>query len=241
MPRKFRNGLKRATKTVNTALNTIAGRLGLDHARVLFGRFAIPVMARYLDQRNGPLDERERDKLLFWYFQAGMRGRFSGSVESKIDQDLALIEEIEGGLDRLIEQLRLGYGGLRVEPGHFDEWSLGARFYPVLYMLTRMGEARDWGALACHSGLICWVANEQAGGPSHFSEITALCSRLQAARGQCLGQFLFSDQGHQSFHQQPSARGIFSRDRRKTRGRLAVAMDSNGPGALADRELSGLS
>jgi hypothetical protein len=32
-----------------------------------------------------------------------------------------------------------------VEPGHFTGWSLGARFYPVLYMLTRMGEARDWG------------------------------------------------------------------------------------------------
>ena len=143
---EIQDGLKRATKAVNTTLNMIGGRLGLDHARVLFGRFAIPVLARYLDQRNGPLDERERDKLLFWYFQAGMRGRFSGSVETKIDQDLALIEEIEGGLDRLIEQLRLGYGGLRVEPGHFDQWSLGARFYPVLYMLTRMGAAKDWGA-----------------------------------------------------------------------------------------------
>ena len=75
-----------------------------------------------------------------------MRGRFSGSTETKIDQDLSLIEEIEGGLDRLIEQLHLGYGGLRIEPGHFDEWSLGARFYPVLYMLTRMGAAKDWGA-----------------------------------------------------------------------------------------------
>ena len=142
---EIQEGLKRATKAVNTALNMIGGRLGLDHARVLFGRFAIPVMARYLDQRNGPLDERERDKLLFWYFQAGMRGRFSGSVETKIDQDLALIEEIEGGPDRLIEQLKFGYGGLRVEPGHFDEWSLGARFYPVLYMLTRLGAAGDWG------------------------------------------------------------------------------------------------
>ena len=142
---EIQEGLKRAIKAVNTALNMIGGRLGLDHDRVLFGRFAIPVMARYLDQRNGPLDERERDKLLFWYFQAGMRGRFSGSTETKIDQDLALIEEIEGGLDRLIEHLRLGYGGLRVESGYFDAWSLGARFYPVLYMLTRMGEAKDWG------------------------------------------------------------------------------------------------
>lgn len=142
---EIQEGLKRAIKAVDTALNMIGGRLGLDHDRVLFGRFAIPVMARYLDQRNGPLDERERDKLLFWYFQAGMRGRFSGSTETKIDQDLALIEEIEGGLDRLIEHLRLGYGGLRVESGYFDAWSLGARFYPVLYMLTRMGEAKDWG------------------------------------------------------------------------------------------------
>jgi len=35
---------------------------------------------------------------------------------------------------------------MRVEPGHFTGWSLGARFYPVLYLLTRMGESRDWGA-----------------------------------------------------------------------------------------------
>jgi hypothetical protein len=48
-------------------------------------------------------------------------------------------------LDKLLEQLRLWHGGLRVEPGHFTGWSLGARFYPVLYLLTRMGTARDWG------------------------------------------------------------------------------------------------
>ena len=142
---KIRDGLNRATKVVNTTLNMISGRLGLDHDRVLFGRFAIPVMAHYLDRRNAPLGQVERDKLLFWYIQAGMWGRFSGSTESKIDQDLASIEEIQGGLDRLIEQLRLWHGSLRVEPNHFFGWSLGARFYPVLYMLTRMGEAKDWG------------------------------------------------------------------------------------------------
>jgi hypothetical protein len=74
-----------------------------------------------------------------------MWGRFSGSTESFIDQDLAALEGPKGGLDTLLEQLRLWHGGLRVEAGHFTGWSLGARFYPVLYMLTRMGEARDWG------------------------------------------------------------------------------------------------
>lgn len=141
----IQDGLKRAVKHINNCLYMIAGRLGLDHDRVFFGRFAVPVIVRYLDRSEGMLNEQERDKLLFWFAQAGMWGRFSGTTESYIDQDLAAIEGEHGGLDKLIEQLRLWHGGLRVEPGHFTGWSLGARFYPVLYMLTRMGEARDWG------------------------------------------------------------------------------------------------
>lgn len=142
---QIQDGLKRATKYIDTSLNLISGRLGLDHDQVFFGRFGVPVMVRYLDQRSGPMDEKERDKLLFWFAQAGMWGRFSGSTESYIDQDLAALEGDDGGLDKLLEQLRLWNSGLRVEPGHFAGWSLGARFYPVLYMLTRMGSARDWG------------------------------------------------------------------------------------------------
>ncbi len=141
----IQDGLKRASKYIDTSLNLIGGRLGLDHDRVLFGRFGVPVMVRYMDRRIGVMGAKERDKLLFWFVQAGMWGRFSGSTETYIDQDLAALEGPEGGLDALIEQLRLWHGGLRVEAGHFTGWSLGARFYPVLYMLTRMGEAEDWG------------------------------------------------------------------------------------------------
>jgi hypothetical protein len=142
---EVQDGLKRAVNRIDTCLNLIGGRLGLDHDQVLFGRFAIPVMVRYLDKRSGSLDATERDKILFWFVQAGMWGRFSGSTESYIDQDLAALEGSDGGLDKLLEQLRLWHGGLRAEPGHFTGWSLGARFYPVLYLLTRMGESKDWG------------------------------------------------------------------------------------------------
>lgn len=139
------DALKRAVKHIDTALNLIGGRLGLDHDRVLFSKFAIPVMVRYLDKQGAHLDAKTRDKLLFWFVQTGMWGRFSGSVESFIDKDLGILEDSEGNLDKLIGELRLAQGGLRVEPGHFHSWSVGARFYPVLYMLTRMTEARDWG------------------------------------------------------------------------------------------------
>jgi hypothetical protein len=143
---EIQDGLARAAKHVDTSLNLISGRLGLDHDQVFFGRFGVPVMVRYLDRHNGPMGVKERDKLLFWFVQAGMWGRFSGSTESFIDQDLAALEGADGGLEKLLEQLRLWHGGLRAEPGHFTGWSLGARFYPVLYLLTRMGESRDWGS-----------------------------------------------------------------------------------------------
>lgn len=151
----IQDGLIRANKHIDTSLNLIAGRLGLDHDQVFFGRFGVPVMVRYMDKNKGPLAAKERDKLLFWFAQAGMWGRFSGSTETFIDQDLATLEGPNGGLDTLLEQLRLWHGGLRVEAGHFTGWSLGARFYPVLYMLTRMGDARDWGTgLALKASLL---------------------------------------------------------------------------------------
>ena len=137
-------GLQRTTKQIDNCLNMIAGRLGLDHDRVLFGRFALPVMVRYLD-RKGRLNAREQDRLLFWFAHAGMWGRFSGSTETALDQSLAALEDAADGIDALLDELRRWSGNRRVEPGDFTGWSLGARFYPVLYMLTRMGEARDWG------------------------------------------------------------------------------------------------
>ncbi len=147
---EIKDGLDRASKHVDTALNLISNRLGLDHDQVFFGRFGVPVIARYLDQREqkkiGSMDEIERDKLLFWFVQAGMWGRFSGSTESYIDKDLEAISEGNGSLDALLEQLRLWNGGMKVEAGHFSGWSQGARFYPVLYLITRMGGAKDWGS-----------------------------------------------------------------------------------------------
>ena len=147
---EVKDALGRATQHVDTCLNLISGRLGLDHDQVFFGRGGVPVMVRYLDQRKinklGPMNEKDRDKLLFWFVQAAMWGRFSGSTESFIDKDLEAIATGDGNLDPLLEQLRLWNGGLRAEAGHFTGWSLGARFYPVLYLLTRMGESKDWGS-----------------------------------------------------------------------------------------------
>ena len=141
---EIQEGLNIASKHTDTCLNIIGGRLGIDHDRVFFAKFAVPVMVRYLAKSSRTPGEKERDKLLFWFVQSGMWGRFSGSTESYLDKDLAAIES-DDPLDKLLEEFRLWHGGMKVKPEHFGGWSLGARFYPVLYMLTRMGSACDWG------------------------------------------------------------------------------------------------
>ncbi len=139
-------GLDRTERAVDYLLNLVSGRLGLDHDAVLGGRYAFPVMARYIDMlgRSHP-DYREQGKLLYWYTHSFLWGRFASSVESRLNQDLRLVDGSPESIDRLIDQLRRSRGGLEVRPEDFDGWSLGARFYPMLYLMTRTCRSRDWG------------------------------------------------------------------------------------------------
>jgi hypothetical protein len=148
---EFKTGLTQTEKMIDRILNLIAGRLGLDHDRVLGSRFAIPLMARYFAQRGGKIaDQAERDRLLFWYIHTLLWGRYSGSTETVLNKDLEAIEAAtstkeNAALDRLIGLLRENRGDLRLRDSDFAGSTKGNRFYPLLYMMTRVCHARDWG------------------------------------------------------------------------------------------------
>ena len=142
---EVRDGLQRTAKHIDAVLNQISSRLGLDHGRVLFGRFSIPVLVRHLALRPpGQMSADEWNRLLYWFLQAGMRGRFSGTIETKIRQDLVAVDGTVEGIERLIADIGTKWGRRRVAASDFDVWSIGARLYPVLYWLTRVGGARNF-------------------------------------------------------------------------------------------------
>ena len=141
----FRQGLKKTVRRIDTLLNIVGSRLGLDHDRVLGGRYALPLMARFIDKQGGSsLEPARRDKLLYWYVHTFLWGRYAASTETALNQDLKLIEDSAGSLDRLIGQLRQIRGELQIHPDDFLSWSRGSRFYPLLYMLTRVWRSLDW-------------------------------------------------------------------------------------------------
>ncbi len=140
----IRNGLHTTVKYVDAMLNEISSTLGLDHDRVVFGRYSIPVLVRHLALRPpGLMSSDERKGLLYWFLQAGMRGRFSGTTEAKIKQDLLVVDGTVDGIERLIADIGTKWGRRQVTASDFDAWSLGARLYPVLYWLTRVGGAKN--------------------------------------------------------------------------------------------------
>lgn len=142
----FLVSLKQSVTAVDYLLNVIGGRLGLDHKRVLFGHYSFPVLARFVQEQGGAVaNQQELNKLLYWFVQCALWGRYSGSTESIMKRDLDILANPKKGLDGLIRELQLWRGGLRIQSEHFTGWGRGNRFYSMLYLLTRVGEAMDWG------------------------------------------------------------------------------------------------
>ncbi len=142
----FKKALPETDKKIGTCLDQIGSKLGLDHAKVLGSVFAIVTMIGYLQYNGGKLsDNKEWDKLLYWYVHAFLWGRYASSTESSLAQDLNTINRGDG-IEGLIKQLKQMRGDLTIRPEDFWGWSTGARFYPLLYLLTRTSNAKDWGS-----------------------------------------------------------------------------------------------
>lgn len=139
----FQDALLGAVQNVDTVLDLLARRLGVDHDRVLMGRYAIPVITRLLAQQGGRFrDDAEADRALYWYVHSALRGRFAGSTETHLARDLEAVAT--GGIDSVIDNLtRANKGSLTVEASDFAGNGRGSRSYPLLYLLSRVLDARD--------------------------------------------------------------------------------------------------
>ena len=141
----FKKSLKDVENRIDEILNQIGSRLGLDNTRVLSSKFAIPLMIGYLNKENRELNDAEWNKLLYWYIHTFLWGRYAGSTESVLARDLNVVNNGEG-IDGLINQLRQDRADLTIKAEDFLGWGTGARFYPLLYLLTRMNKSKDFSS-----------------------------------------------------------------------------------------------
>lgn len=140
---QFEDALYKTLHNVDHLLDLVSSRLGLDHDRVLMGRYAFPVLGRLLHAGGGRFaDAAEADRALCWYVHAAVRARFTGPTETMLAKDLQTADK--EGIDGLIASLRKARkGAMSIDPQDFEGAGRGSRAYPLLYLVTRTGGARD--------------------------------------------------------------------------------------------------
>lgn len=141
---EIRNGLIHTEKQVDKAITLISAKLGLVDSSVLRSPNSFPAIVRYFKKESNWPSGRHLDRLLYWYVSTLMWGRYSTSVESRIRQDLLAVDENEDAVGALIERIKQTRGHLRVEPQDFDVAEARSRFFPILYMLTRVNDVPDF-------------------------------------------------------------------------------------------------
>lgn len=139
---EFSVAIKKAAGSIDFFLNLLKSRLGVDHHRVVSGPYAFVALARCISDQGGSINDLDyQHRMLFWYVNCFLWGRHSGSTETRLQRDLDALAQ--DGVDGLIDELGKWRGSLKIRPDDFDGSTIGARFYPLLYILTRVFDARD--------------------------------------------------------------------------------------------------
>lgn len=95
--------------------------------------------------RNGSSFSDDRQKRLFlrWMFLTGLWARYSGSTETKLQRDIAALND-PAPVESLVEAILAERGRLRLEAKDLERLGGGSSAYKLTYIVARAHEARDW-------------------------------------------------------------------------------------------------
>ena len=142
---RIQDALRQTEEAVDYLLEAMRTHLYMDADRVYNSKASFPVMVKYLMDNGGRLtDQSGLARLMHWYISIAIWGRFSGPVETVINQDLGALKAGDP-IDALLRNLRQSQGERNVTHENFDLNYTRARFYPLLYIMSRIRDARDWG------------------------------------------------------------------------------------------------
>ncbi|MYH44118.1 MAG: DUF262 domain-containing protein [Acidimicrobiaceae bacterium] len=237
-PDDFSVALKKAVESIDFLLNLLKSRLGIDHHRVVSGPYALVALARLVSDRGGSIsDVPEQCRMLYWYVSCFIWGRHSGSTETRMQSDLDALDK--DGIGGLIDELVKWRGGLEVRPGDFDGSTIGARFYPLLYILTRVFDAHDLdNGLSLSHGMFGYKSQLHVHHIFPKKRLYAEGYSLGQVNGS--GQLLLAHRGVQLAHRLRRSGGVFCAGREEHPRRARIPVDPRRPRSVVHRPLHGV-
>ena len=154
---KLQDSLQKTENAVDHLLEAMRSHLCMDIDRVHNSKQAFPVMVKYLVDNGGRFpNQATMARLFHWYISVAIWGRFSGMLETVINQDLLGLAS-PSPIESLLRNLRLSQGERSVAPENFDLGYTNSRFYPMLYVMSRIRDARGLGHGETACGSTVWA------------------------------------------------------------------------------------
>lgn len=141
----LQTGFEKVKDGLNYTKNFLKQNAKIDTLLLVPSNYLLIPIMMYAIKKDLKLSDEETRKLLYWFYCAAIWGRYSGSSETTLDQDLAALG-LESPIDTFIENIKKATGrlGLTVE----DVKEKGVRslgIFMMSYVVARHRQAKDWG------------------------------------------------------------------------------------------------
>jgi len=133
---------KRTKNAIDHAIDFLKNNAGIESLDWIQSINALVPLVGWFSKKD-QLSEAEARGLLFWFFEATIHGRFTGSPEARIDQDLRAIDST-APLENMIANLRREIGSFEVTPEMLEGKHQRHPFVPLLFVIFRKNGAADW-------------------------------------------------------------------------------------------------
>jgi hypothetical protein len=141
---KLQDGWQSAVKGMEFATNFMRNNVGIDDTALLSSPYLLVSLGYFCHKREYQISDSEVSKLRYWVLSANAKGRYSrGSSETLLDQDLATLRD-GGGVDELIDRLRLQVGVLEILPGELEGRNQRSALFKTMFLAFRDAGAKDW-------------------------------------------------------------------------------------------------
>lgn len=135
----------KVTKALDYVLNVLRGDAYIDSASTFPSKTVVIPLVAYLARSNRDHFDSDAEKrsFLHWMYAAMMWGRYSGSSDTKLQEDIEALKADDPPA-QLRENLIRDRGRIKVEAKDLDTAGVASPFFPMTYVVARSRGAIDW-------------------------------------------------------------------------------------------------
>ena len=134
-----------AKRGILTAIDFCQNNALVETSEVLPSLYPLIPIMRLAIKNKFDLSPDLEGKMRRWLYLALIWGRYSGSVETTLDEDLATIRDAGDPVELMIEKIRRQSGRLSVGPEDFEGKTTRSALFNMMYITARDAGAKDWG------------------------------------------------------------------------------------------------